>query len=206
MKNFEANDAIKWMQHIEKKMTQNKHKLTELDEVIGDGDHGYNMAIGFQSVTKLLTEEVSDYPADILRKSAQAILTNVTGASGILYATAFMNMSESMNRVEKVDVTLFTKALHRAISEMKRRGNVKIGDKTLIDVWVKVYKHFKDQATFPRSSLIEVAKQAMLQTKGMQARSGRAALLEEKSKGHIDPGAASSYYIFLALAETIEEL
>lgn len=37
------------------------------------------------------------------------------------------------------------------------------------------------------------------------ATKGRAAYFKEKSIGHIDPGSASSYFIFEALAEVIKE-
>ena len=51
MKAQEVTDIIR---AIGKKIEEEKDFLTELDNVIGDGDHGINMARGFQTVlTKL---------------------------------------------------------------------------------------------------------------------------------------------------------
>ena len=49
------------------------------------------------------------------------------------------------------------------------------------------------------------AEQGMKDTTPLQARKGRASYLGERSIGHQDPGATSSYLILNALLETLEE-
>jgi len=51
----------------------------------------------------------------------------------------------------------------------------------------------------------EAARLGMESTKGMLAKRGRASRLGERSIGHIDPGAASSYFIIEAWFESLRK-
>jgi phosphoenolpyruvate---glycerone phosphotransferase subunit DhaL len=42
-------------------------------------------------------------------------------------------------------------------------------------------------------------------TKELEAKKGRAAYLGKRSIGHLDPGAVSSYLLFTALADVLNE-
>ncbi len=43
-------NAIEFIKYIGAEIIKNKQLLTELDQAIGDGDHGINMARGFEAV------------------------------------------------------------------------------------------------------------------------------------------------------------
>jgi dihydroxyacetone kinase-like protein len=60
-----------------------------------------------------------------------------------------------------------------------------------------------DQVAAMRSA-VAAAEQGMKDTIPLQARKGRASYLGERSIGHQDPGATSSYLILNALLETME--
>src|SRR5690348_13776386 len=65
--------------------------LTRLDAVLGDGDHGDNLSIGFQAVDELLDElPLETRPGDLLRAVGHRLVATVGGASGPLYGTAFI--------------------------------------------------------------------------------------------------------------------
>jgi dihydroxyacetone kinase-like protein len=55
------------------------------------------------------------------------------------------------------------------------------------------------------TAAVAAAEQGMKDTIPLQARKGRASYLGERSIGHQDPGATSSYLILNALLETLEE-
>ena len=75
---------------IVQKIEAEKDFLTELDNEIGDGDHGINLARGFKSVeAKLPTFADKDIGA-ILKGVGTQLVSTVGGASGPLYGTAFM--------------------------------------------------------------------------------------------------------------------
>ena len=49
----------------------------------------------------------------------------------------------------------------------------------------------------------EAAREGMLATTALVARKGRASYLGERSAGHQDPGATSTYYLFESAAEAL---
>ena len=49
----------------------------------------------------------------------------------------------------------------------------------------------------------EAAREGMLATTPLVARKGRASYLGERSAGHQDPGATSTYYLFESAAEAL---
>lgn len=207
---FTVNDTIRWLHKTSDKMIEHVDYLTVLDDAIGDGDHGHNMVSGFQAIVNdLIAAEKSEVTlnlADLLKRSSQQLLKGVGGASGILYATAFYKMATVFQTATIINHRTFEKALAEAVRGIRNRGNVNNGEKTLLDVWVAVLSLFEQSDAFPKSELIEqTARKAMDNTKTYAATKGKAALYEEASLGHIDPGAASTYYLFASLAETCKE-
>ncbi|HZW67257.1 MAG TPA: dihydroxyacetone kinase subunit DhaL [Pseudogracilibacillus sp.] len=207
---FTVDDTIRWLHKTSAKMTEQVDYLTVLDDMIGDGDHGLNMVRGFQAIVNDLAvienNEARLTVADLLKRSSQQLLKSVGGASGILYATAFYKMATVFQTTARINHLAFEKALAEAVKGIKRRGNVNSGEKTLLDVWVAMLTLFEESDKFPESEIIEqTARTAMENTKTYAATKGKAALYEEASLGHIDPGAASTYYLFASLAETCKE-
>ena len=65
--------------------------LTRLDAVLGDGDHGDNLVIGFRAVDEQLAQLADDTPpGELLRAVGHRLVATVGGASGPLYGTAFL--------------------------------------------------------------------------------------------------------------------
>lgn len=69
----------------------------------------------------------------------------------------------------------------------------------MVDVWEAVLPKIKTKQLTQTD--IEQAVQA---TKPMITKKGRASYLGERSKGHLDPGAVSSGYLFTVLLQTKE--
>ncbi|GGA91927.1 dihydroxyacetone kinase subunit DhaL [Ornithinibacillus halotolerans] len=202
---LQVADVIQWMEKSNDSIQANKDYLSSLDRAIGDGDHGINMARGFQEVVSKLT--TSDYQtvSDVLKDVSMTLLSKVGGASGPLFGTAFLKMSTTVKGMEKVDANQLGEAFQEALNGIKLRGKANKGDKTLVDVWEPVVEFFKSSDSIDANALAEVAKQAMESTKELEARRGRAAYLKERSIGHLDPGSVSSYYIFTALSEVLQK-
>lgn len=202
---FTVEYAIKWMELTNEKIQGNKDHLTALDQAIGDGDHGINMARGFAEVVQKLTSE-TDYAtvADVMKDVAMTIISKVGGASGPLFGTAFLKMSLTFKGHDSVDYATFVKACEEAYAGIKERGKAEVGEKTLVDVWSVMVEQLNRVDDFQADLIEQTAKEVMKQTKDMKATKGRAAYLKERSIGHIDPGATSTYYLFASLAEIIE--
>ncbi|SDK02074.1 dihydroxyacetone kinase subunit DhaL [Sediminibacillus albus] len=200
-----VNKGLAWLKTINEKIQEKKDYLTDLDQAIGDGDHGINMARGFQEVEKKV--EANDYAdvSDLLKDAAMTLMSKVGGASGPLFGTAFLKLSMSLKEKDPVDYPSFSTAVGAAAEGIKQRGKAGQGEKTMVDVWVPMAEYLQNAQEFKPDELETKAKSAMEATKEISAKRGRAAYLGDRSIGHLDPGSVSSYYIFAALAETLQE-
>lgn len=168
---------------------ENEAYLTELDREIGDADHGYNMKKGFLKVKDAMNEDFTDLKS-LFNKIAMTLISTVGGASGPLYGTFFMKFAQSIDG-DEMNKEILTKAFSDGVDGVIMRGKAKVGDKTMIDVLSPVSDALKKDLSF--AEIISIAKENMERTKDIKANKGRAAYLGERSIGHIDPGACSSY-------------
>jgi len=201
-------DVVAWIEALQNVYTENKEFLTELDSAIGDADHGINLNRGYTAVTKKVAES---NPADIgstLKTVAMTLISTVGGASGPLYGTFFLRASTaSANKTElSADdiITIFDAGLQGVI----QRGKANLGDKTMIDALTPALEAMKqavndgaDISTMLQQG-VSAAEQGMKDTIPMLAKKGRASYLGERSVGHQDPGATSSYLLLKTAAET----
>lgn len=189
---LDATQLKKWMELFSQKITANEKYLCELDAPIGDSDHGFNMKRGMDAVVTKLNSAPDDLTI-CLKTIAMALISTVGGASGPLYGTAFLEMAkESTKNNNIVDL------LEAALAGIKKRGGATTGDKTMVDVWSVVIEAIKQDAL-----TTEKIEAAVLATKDMIAKKGRASYLGERSINHIDPGSQSSGYLFESLLEVI---
>lgn len=185
--------AVQWLQDFSDRVIQNKQLLSDLDQAIGDGDHGINMARGLTELQKALAEKEPASVKDTFKTAGMTILSKVGGASGPLYGSAFLAMSKAID-TDTLTETQLIEALEAGLAGIEHRGKSHAGEKTMIDVWEPVIHALRqDELT---SDIIEAALQ---KTKDLKATKGRAAYLGDRSIGHLDPGAYSSALLFQAL-------
>lgn len=180
---------IKWLLLFNDKIQENKQLLSQLDAEIGDSDHGNNMARGMEAVKTILAEKQPSTSSETLKLVAMTLLSKVGGASGPLYGSAFLGMSQKINEG-------LLPALSSGLMAIKNRGKSTINEKTMIDVWQPVVEHLENQ-TLTVDEIMAFAEN----TKSILATKGRASYLGERSIGHIDPGAYSSALLFIAMLE-----
>ena len=189
----------------------NKEKLTELDAAIGDADHGINMTRGFEAVrVKLAAAKPEDIGA-VLKLVGMTLISTVGGASGPLYGTAFMRAAAVAQGKTSIDADTAAQILKAAIGGIKDRGKAVRGEKTMLDALEPAYEAFT-QAMVKGESLTEcltlattAAACGVEYTKTIIATKGRASYLGERSIGHQDPGATSTYLMLATLTAFAEE-
>jgi len=187
----------------------NKLYLSELDAAIGDGDHGLNMSKGFKAVIKKTEELPDDDLGNILKSSGMALVSNVGGASGPLYGTAFMKAGMILLNKSTMNINDFIEMLQVALDGIKMRGKATEGEKTMIDALspaIEAGKKAIDEEKNAREILIlirDAAKEGMEYTKNIIATKGRASYLGERSLGHQDAGATSMYLILNTITEEL---
>ena len=206
-------DVIKVINKIAEVIRENKEYLTELDSAIGDADHGINMDRCFEAVKqKLGTIPQNADIGTILKTVGMTLVSTVGGASGPLYGTAFMRAGQVVQGKTELTEEDIVKIFDAALQGIKDRGKAQAGDKTMIDAIEPAYKALKESLenniALPEAlkRAANAAKEGMEYTKNISARKGRASYLGERSIGHIDPGATSSYLMINAFSEVINLL
>mgnify|MGYP000851230492 FL=1 len=193
--------VIEILNKIAEVIDNNKAFLSELDAVIGDGDHGINMSKGLFAVREKLRDNEGKNIGDILKITGMALVSNVGGASGPLYGTAFMKAAMAVNGKEEIDIKDFKNILEEALKGIKMRGKGQAGEKTMIDALepaLNVLSKAIEEGLSSKECLYkakEAAREGVEYTKTIAATKGRASYLGERSIGHQDPGATSSYLI-----------
>lgn len=199
------------IENMAKMVIENREHLTDLDRAIGDGDHGINMSKGFNAVLDKLDEFQGEDIGSILKKIAMTLLSTVGGASGPLYGTAFLRASTTVNGKMNLDKEDILNMFEKAIEGIKSRGKAELGEKTMLDSLVPAYEALKKSYEDGDNSLeaFRKAEEAALDgveyTKTIVATKGRASYLGERSIGHQDPGATSTYLIIKSIRTTLEE-
>jgi dihydroxyacetone kinase-like protein len=175
-------------------------ELTELDQAVGDGDHGINMKRGFEAVRADAGATAEKPLPDALKAIGTQLVMKVGGASGPLYGTLFMALGKEI----APDASNLSAAFASAVEAVKSRGKSQPGQKTMLDVLAPVQMALGKGGTDLTARMPIVAASAADATIPMLATRGRASFLGERSIGHMDPGARSSALIVASLCRALE--
>ena len=175
-------------------------ELTNLDQAIGDGDHGLNMKRGFEAVLATLPALADKSMPEMLKAIGMTLVMKVGGASGPLVGTFFMELGKALP--EEPTRAEFVAATGKAIDAVRARGRSEAGQKTLLDVLVPAQAIFA--AGGDAAAIAAEATEAAERTTPMLATRGRASFLGERSIGHMDPGSRSASLLIGAAVVTLE--
>lgn len=190
-------------------VAENRVNLSELDRVIGDGDHGENLARGFSAVTAALASAEPATVGDVFKLVATTLMSTVGGAAGPLYGTAFLRAAK-VSGAPTIDAQGVHTFLDAGLEGIVARGKANIGDKTMVDAWhpaveaaAEAADAGADAAQVLRAAADAAARGAEA-TDALVALKGRASYLGERSVGHRDPGSASSALLLDAAARAAQ--
>ena len=202
------DDVINWLNVCGQVLAENKDYLTQLDSAIGDADHGQNMDRGFKAALAKLPAVADKDIGTLFKSVGMTLVSTVGGAGGPLYGTFFMQAGTATANKMELSGADWAAALEAAINGVVARGKANLGDKTMVDALTPALGALK-QAVADGTEISEAlrrsaaaAEQGMQDTIPLVARKGRASYLGERSAGHQDPGATSSFLILKTAAET----
>ncbi|WP_370646418.1 dihydroxyacetone kinase subunit DhaL [Photobacterium sp. OFAV2-7] len=195
--------VVRWLELSAEIFKEQQDFLTDLDREIGDADHGLNMNRGFQKVQEKLPGVADKDIGTIMKTTGMTLLSSIGGASGPLYGTFFIRSATSAMAKEELNLAELTQMLQNGVDGIVQRGKAEVGDKTMVDTWNGILVSLnQDQEASLSDALdraVAEAEKAMKGTIPLQAKKGRASYLGERSIGHQDPGATSTYLLFSAL-------
>ena len=207
-KNSEGNPVL---MKIVKAIQESKNYLSEVDGLIGDGDHGMNMNKGFSMFGERIEGKEIDF-SEGLDELGTLLLTEIGGSMGPIYGTLFMSMAESAEGLKAIGVKDFASMLSAGLDGLHDIVEARVGDKTLIDTLTPARDAMIKAESEKRSladalkDMKEAAVSGCCSTKELVAKYGRSSRLGERSKGVLDAGAVSCCIILTAMADGILEL
>ena len=202
---IDRDATLDWMNRFADAMAEHRQELVRLDTAIGDGDHGTNMNRGMQkAVEKLGSADTAD-PGAVLKTVAMTLVSSVGGAAGPLYGTLLLQLGTALAGQSEVDLPAFAAAWRTALEGVEARGKAQPGEKTMIDALVPAVEALEsaDDLDGGLRAAVQGAEQGMQATIPLVATKGRASYLGERSAGHQDPGATSTYYLFQTAAQAL---
>ena len=202
----DSKKVLEIIRAIGLKMEAEKEYLTELDQPIGDSDHGINMARGFAAVEGKLPDLEGKDIGTILKTVGMTLVSTVGGASGPLYGSAYMKAGMALAGKEEMDMDDFLSMMDTAVQAVEQRGKATVEEATMLDAMVPSLKAMKDAAAEGKSvrEALEAGARAAWagaeHTKDLVATKGRASYVGERGLGHQDPGATSYSYMLEVIA------
>jgi dihydroxyacetone kinase-like protein len=188
-----------------KAIQDNKEYLSELDGLIGDGDHGMNMNKGFT----LFADSIADREIGLtegLDELGSLLFNKIGGSMGPIYGTIFIQMAETGNSFTRLGTGELAAMLRSGLRALYDVVEARPGDKTLVDTLAPACDALDRAAEggLDLRSALEETKRAAAggweSTKDMEAKFGRSSRLGERSRGVYDAGATSCRILIEALA------
>jgi phosphoenolpyruvate---glycerone phosphotransferase subunit DhaL len=202
------DDVVRWVGAFAEAIAENKDYLTSLDAAIGDADHGINMNRGMQAVmAKLEAGDPEDIGA-LLKTVGMALVSSVGGAGGPLYGTFFLQLGSKATGKDELTDDDWVAMLAAAVEGVQMRGKAEPNDKTMVDALIPARDALAAAvaAGEPFADALHAsaaaAEEGIKATIPLVARKGRASYLGERSAGHQDPGATSSWLLLKTAADT----
>jgi phosphoenolpyruvate---glycerone phosphotransferase subunit DhaL len=201
------DDVVRMIRAFAATVAEQKEYLTELDSAIGDADHGINMDRGMKAVVAKIDGQPPTDVGALLKTVGMTLVSTVGGAGGPLYGTLFLQFGTATAGKETLDAPDWASALDAAVTGVQARGKAELEDKTMVDALIPArdayHQALEEGASFAdalrRSAA--AAEDGVKATVPLVARKGRASYLGERSAGHQDPGATSSWLLLKTIAD-----
>ena len=201
-----------WLERYAGVIAEQKQYLTGLDAAIGDGDHGINMDRGFQTVLVKIAPVRDKDAGTLLKTTGMALVGSVGGAGGPLYGTFFLRAGAALDGKTEISDRDLVGALEAGMKGVVERGKANPNDKTMVDALTPAIARAKESLDRGASleealaAAADAAEEGMKATIPLKALKGRASYLGDRSIGHQDPGATSSYMMLRALSDSLAAL
>lgn len=180
-------------------------EFSQLDAVIGDGDHGQAIATAMSVVAEKATAGTAF--KSMLGDMGMEVLMQVSGSTSTLLGALFLGMSDGVGEVTELSATDVKKMFASALKNVQMQTKAKVGDKTMMDALQPAVDAIVGSSSEDIAEILKGAAEAAIagaeSTIALKANFGRARNYGEKSIGTMDSGAASWSCMFVAFAEAI---
>ncbi|WP_303818016.1 dihydroxyacetone kinase subunit DhaL [Selenomonas ruminantium] len=199
---------------ISHNIIEHEEHLNHLDNAIGDGDHGTNMA----RFARLILSDLPELSAgngdlgEILHHIGMRCITEIGGAAGPLFGKFFLQASISNIGNTSMEAANWVLAFEDGTMGVSMIGRSTEGEKTMLDALFPAVRAMQEKLeegqSLPEIFLAgaEAAENGVEFTKTISANKGRAAYIGQRSIGHQDPGATTVMLMLQTLHKTAIEM
>jgi phosphoenolpyruvate---glycerone phosphotransferase subunit DhaL len=186
-------------------------RLTELDSVGGDGDHGTTMLRAAEQMEGWADTPGTHSLTDLIKAAGWRVLGVDGGASSGLFGTFFAGMADVELGQDAMSCSDLAESLEAGLRAVSRQTKARPGDKTMMDALVPAVQAVREAAGIGKTiaqALDDAASAARLgaeSTRDLIARYGRARSLGERTRGYPDAGATTVALIFKGFREGLEK-
>jgi dihydroxyacetone kinase-like protein len=182
-------------------------RLTELDSIGGDGDHGTTMLRAAEQMEGWPDASSTQSLADFLKAAGWRVLGVDGGASSGLLGTFFAGLGDIEPGQDTMNCSQLAQSLQAGLRAVSRQTKARPGDKTMMDALTPAVDAVSAAAgagkTIPEAldDAALAAKVGAESTRNLVARYGRARSLGERTRGHPDAGATTIALMFRGFRE-----
>lgn len=212
MEYLSVNQLQNALQDVAKEIVASEKTLTEIDTIIGDGDHGIGMKDGFSALQKTLADHKYTDVYELMRESGITLLRSMGGASGVIFGTLFTGGHEVVRGKKEISAGELIDFLEQGAKAIMKRGRSGPGDKTMLDALLPAIESMKAENSGTQDILLVLhaaatgAEQGVKNSEGMLPKTGRSKNFREEALGYPDPGAVSVSIIFRSLYSSVSNL
>jgi dihydroxyacetone kinase-like protein len=210
-KQIDLNDLKKMLYGAVEVIREKHGYLSDMDTAVGDGDHGVTMLRAMNGVKAALDNFHEKDAKSLLNDVGMALLSVDGGATGPLFGSLFLGMSEALGDQQAIDSQTLAGVFEAGQAELLRQTKAKVGDKTMVDALfpaVEALRKAADEGNDPMEMMgkaCEAAEKGAESTKNLRAHFGRSKNLGDRTIGYQDPGATSTAFIFQGMWEGLKE-
>ncbi|HEY7314817.1 MAG TPA: dihydroxyacetone kinase subunit DhaL [Gemmataceae bacterium] len=170
-------------------------RLTQMDQMVGDGDLGISLERGARAVLAALPAYPLDDPAATLHALAMTLQGALGGTSGPLYAAFLLRAAGRLRQGGADELRTWAEAFTAGCAAVAELGGAARGDRTMLDALLPAAEALQTGADAGRSasdalrSAADAAANGARSTANMKPRRGRSSYLGDRVLGHPDPGA-----------------
>ena len=199
---------------ISHNIIEHEEHLNHLDNAIGDGDHGTNMA----RFSRIILSDLPELSAgngdlgEILHHIGMRCITEIGGSAGPLFGKFFLQASISNIGNTSMEAANWVLAFEDGTMGVSLIGRSTEGEKTMLDALFPAVRAMQEKLeeglSLPEIFLAgaTAAENGVEFTKTISANKGRAAYIGQHSIGHQDPGATTVMLMLQALHKTAIEM
>lgn len=188
-----------------KNIKAREDEFSNLDAVIGDGDHGQAIVTAMSAIVAT-SEKGTEFKA-MLNDMGFDVMLQVSGSTSTLLGAFFLGMSDHVNGTE-LDVDAVKNMFADGLANVQKQTKAQKGDKTMMDALIPAVEAITNCSSGDIREIMNAGAEAALEgaesTIDMKANFGRARNYGERSIGYKDSGAASWSCMFASFAEALK--